>query len=275
MTDDFAADVLICGAGAAGLTLAIDLARRGRVVSPDRQDGRSVSRLARQGHPAAHPGGVRGSRHHRPHRRGRRPLSAAAGISRRRQLRELRRHRARAADAGRALSHPADGAAIPDRSACCASACRARRTRRNSAASCRVRAGRGRRDGAARRHGRRGRPFARAISSAPTAAAASCATRSRSAFPARRWASAPWSPMSIADGARPRRLASLQRRLDGEADVALSARRNRACSSCRHRSRSRARSISPPKGLTAMVADAHRPRRHRDPIRCLGPPPTT
>jgi 2-polyprenyl-6-methoxyphenol hydroxylase-like FAD-dependent oxidoreductase len=29
MTDDFAADVLICGAGAAGLTLAIDLARRG------------------------------------------------------------------------------------------------------------------------------------------------------------------------------------------------------------------------------------------------------
>ncbi|MDR3471117.1 MAG: FAD-dependent oxidoreductase [Devosia sp.] len=29
MTDDFAVDVLICGAGAAGLTLAIDLARRG------------------------------------------------------------------------------------------------------------------------------------------------------------------------------------------------------------------------------------------------------
>jgi 2-polyprenyl-6-methoxyphenol hydroxylase-like FAD-dependent oxidoreductase len=29
MADDFAADVLICGAGAAGLTLAIDLARRG------------------------------------------------------------------------------------------------------------------------------------------------------------------------------------------------------------------------------------------------------
>jgi 2-polyprenyl-6-methoxyphenol hydroxylase-like FAD-dependent oxidoreductase len=29
MTDDFAAEVLICGAGAAGLTLAIDLARRG------------------------------------------------------------------------------------------------------------------------------------------------------------------------------------------------------------------------------------------------------
>jgi 2-polyprenyl-6-methoxyphenol hydroxylase-like FAD-dependent oxidoreductase len=29
MTDDFAADVLICGAGAAGLTMAIDLARRG------------------------------------------------------------------------------------------------------------------------------------------------------------------------------------------------------------------------------------------------------
>jgi 2-polyprenyl-6-methoxyphenol hydroxylase-like FAD-dependent oxidoreductase len=29
MTDDFAADVLICGAGAAGLTLAIELARRG------------------------------------------------------------------------------------------------------------------------------------------------------------------------------------------------------------------------------------------------------
>lgn len=29
MTNDFAADVLICGAGAAGLTLAIDLARRG------------------------------------------------------------------------------------------------------------------------------------------------------------------------------------------------------------------------------------------------------
>ncbi|RZL73873.1 MAG: FAD-binding protein, partial [Sphingomonas sp.] len=29
MTDDFDADVLICGAGAAGLTLAIDLARRG------------------------------------------------------------------------------------------------------------------------------------------------------------------------------------------------------------------------------------------------------
>jgi 2-polyprenyl-6-methoxyphenol hydroxylase-like FAD-dependent oxidoreductase len=27
MTSDFAADVLICGAGAAGLTLAIDLAR--------------------------------------------------------------------------------------------------------------------------------------------------------------------------------------------------------------------------------------------------------
>jgi 2-polyprenyl-6-methoxyphenol hydroxylase-like FAD-dependent oxidoreductase len=27
--DDFAAEVLICGAGAAGLTLAIDLARRG------------------------------------------------------------------------------------------------------------------------------------------------------------------------------------------------------------------------------------------------------
>src|SRR5215470_1876087 len=29
MPGDFAADVLICGAGAAGLTLAIDLARRG------------------------------------------------------------------------------------------------------------------------------------------------------------------------------------------------------------------------------------------------------
>ena len=29
MTNDFAADVLICGAGAAGLTLAIELARRG------------------------------------------------------------------------------------------------------------------------------------------------------------------------------------------------------------------------------------------------------
>jgi 2-polyprenyl-6-methoxyphenol hydroxylase-like FAD-dependent oxidoreductase len=29
MTEDFAIDVLICGAGAAGLTLAIDLARRG------------------------------------------------------------------------------------------------------------------------------------------------------------------------------------------------------------------------------------------------------
>ena len=29
MTRDFATDVLICGAGAAGLTLAIDLARRG------------------------------------------------------------------------------------------------------------------------------------------------------------------------------------------------------------------------------------------------------
>ena len=29
MTNDFAVDVLICGAGAAGLTLAIDLARRG------------------------------------------------------------------------------------------------------------------------------------------------------------------------------------------------------------------------------------------------------
>jgi 2-polyprenyl-6-methoxyphenol hydroxylase-like FAD-dependent oxidoreductase len=29
MTKGFAADVLICGAGAAGLTLAIDLARRG------------------------------------------------------------------------------------------------------------------------------------------------------------------------------------------------------------------------------------------------------
>ena len=29
MTEDLAADVLICGAGAAGLTLAIDLARRG------------------------------------------------------------------------------------------------------------------------------------------------------------------------------------------------------------------------------------------------------
>lgn len=29
MTEQFAADVLICGAGAAGLTLAIDLARRG------------------------------------------------------------------------------------------------------------------------------------------------------------------------------------------------------------------------------------------------------
>ncbi|MDH0117932.1 FAD-dependent monooxygenase, partial [Rhizobium pusense] len=28
MTNNFAADVLICGAGAAGLTLAIDLARR-------------------------------------------------------------------------------------------------------------------------------------------------------------------------------------------------------------------------------------------------------
>lgn len=29
MTEKFAADVLICGAGAAGLTLAIELARRG------------------------------------------------------------------------------------------------------------------------------------------------------------------------------------------------------------------------------------------------------
>jgi 2-polyprenyl-6-methoxyphenol hydroxylase-like FAD-dependent oxidoreductase len=29
MNDDFTTDVLICGAGAAGLTLAIDLARRG------------------------------------------------------------------------------------------------------------------------------------------------------------------------------------------------------------------------------------------------------
>ena len=29
MAEDFAADILICGAGAAGLTLAIDLARRG------------------------------------------------------------------------------------------------------------------------------------------------------------------------------------------------------------------------------------------------------
>ena len=29
VTEDFAVDVLICGAGAAGLTLAIDLARRG------------------------------------------------------------------------------------------------------------------------------------------------------------------------------------------------------------------------------------------------------
>eukprot|EP01037_Dinobryon_pediforme_P044423 gene44423-56193_t len=29
MTKDFVADVLICGAGATGLTLAIDLARRG------------------------------------------------------------------------------------------------------------------------------------------------------------------------------------------------------------------------------------------------------
>jgi 2-polyprenyl-6-methoxyphenol hydroxylase-like FAD-dependent oxidoreductase len=29
MTEDLAVDVLICGAGAAGLTLAIDLARRG------------------------------------------------------------------------------------------------------------------------------------------------------------------------------------------------------------------------------------------------------
>src|SRR5258708_32374494 len=29
MTEDLAAEVLICGAGAAGLTLAIDLARRG------------------------------------------------------------------------------------------------------------------------------------------------------------------------------------------------------------------------------------------------------
>ncbi len=28
-------DVLICGAGAAGLTLAIDLARRARVISPN------------------------------------------------------------------------------------------------------------------------------------------------------------------------------------------------------------------------------------------------
>ena len=40
MTNDFAADVLICGAGAAGLTLAIDLARRGvsfRLI--DKMDG--------------------------------------------------------------------------------------------------------------------------------------------------------------------------------------------------------------------------------------------
>jgi 2-polyprenyl-6-methoxyphenol hydroxylase-like FAD-dependent oxidoreductase len=40
MTEDFATDVLICGAGAAGLTLAIDLARRGlpfRLI--DRMDG--------------------------------------------------------------------------------------------------------------------------------------------------------------------------------------------------------------------------------------------
>jgi 2-polyprenyl-6-methoxyphenol hydroxylase-like FAD-dependent oxidoreductase len=40
MTNDFATDVLICGAGAAGLTLAIDLARRGvsfRLI--DRMDG--------------------------------------------------------------------------------------------------------------------------------------------------------------------------------------------------------------------------------------------
>src|SRR5689334_15588427 len=40
MTNDFAADVLICGAGAAGLTLAIELARRGvsfRLI--DRMDG--------------------------------------------------------------------------------------------------------------------------------------------------------------------------------------------------------------------------------------------
>src|SRR5262249_26725632 len=40
MTNDFAADVLICGAGAAGLTLAIELARRGvsfRLI--DKMDG--------------------------------------------------------------------------------------------------------------------------------------------------------------------------------------------------------------------------------------------
>jgi 2-polyprenyl-6-methoxyphenol hydroxylase-like FAD-dependent oxidoreductase len=40
MTNDFATDVLICGAGAAGLTLAIELARRGvsfRLI--DRMDG--------------------------------------------------------------------------------------------------------------------------------------------------------------------------------------------------------------------------------------------
>src|SRR5262252_1306958 len=40
MTEQFTADVLVCGAGAAGLTLAIDLARRGvsfRLV--DRMDG--------------------------------------------------------------------------------------------------------------------------------------------------------------------------------------------------------------------------------------------
>jgi 2-polyprenyl-6-methoxyphenol hydroxylase-like FAD-dependent oxidoreductase len=40
MTEDFAAEVLICGAGAAGLTLAIDVARRGisfRLI--ERMDG--------------------------------------------------------------------------------------------------------------------------------------------------------------------------------------------------------------------------------------------
>ena len=48
MTKELAADVLICGAGAAGLTLAIDLAHRGvsfRLI--DKMDGPFLAREAR------------------------------------------------------------------------------------------------------------------------------------------------------------------------------------------------------------------------------------
>ncbi len=201
-----------------------------------------------KGHPAAQPGGVRGSRRDRPDRRGRRPLSAAARLPARRRLFEdsvvVELGEPTPAEP---LSDPPDAAAIPDRGPCCASAWRswaiAWNSEPNSSPSSRTAMPLRPRCPAEKENGR----SARVISSAPTAGRSFVRH-------------APGHRLSRPDPRRPRhrrghsyrwprpgRLASLGRGF-ARPDFPCARSRERTCSSSRDPFRSKAISISPRRG---------------------------